>query len=76
MFPMFALLQQAAFLSGLICSPTKTYISEYNKFCYFTGCNEDEKKLLEMFRKLSPEMRVFVLKKINECLRLEQEFRA
>jgi len=36
--------------------------------------NDDEKKLLEMFRKLSPEMRIFVLKKINECLQLEQEF--
>ena len=38
--------------------------------------NDDEKKLLEMFRKLSPEMRVFVLKKIQECLRIDQEFRA
>ena len=38
--------------------------------------NDEEKTLLEMFRKLSPEMRIFVLKKINECLRLDQEFRA
>ena len=36
--------------------------------------NEDEKKLLEMFRLLSPEMREFVLRKIQECLRLEGSF--
>ena len=36
--------------------------------------DEDEKKLLEMFRLLSPEMREFVLRKIQECLRLDQEF--
>ena len=38
--------------------------------------NEDEKKLLEMFRLLSPEMREFVLRKIKECLRLEGSFSA
>jgi len=36
--------------------------------------DEDEKKLLEMFRRLSPEMRIFVLRKIQECLRIDQEF--
>ena len=36
--------------------------------------DDDEKKLLEMFRCLSPEMRVFVLQKIQKCLRLDQEF--
>jgi len=36
--------------------------------------NDEEKKLLEMFRILSPEMRVFVLKKIKECLQLDKEF--
>jgi transcriptional regulator with XRE-family HTH domain len=33
--------------------------------------DDDEKRLLEMFRCLSPEMRVFVLKKVKECLRLD-----
>ena len=36
--------------------------------------DEDEKKLLKMFRRLSPEMRAFVLRKIQECLRIEREF--
>jgi len=36
--------------------------------------SEDEQDLLNMFRLLSPEMRAFVLKKIDECLELEQEF--
>jgi transcriptional regulator with XRE-family HTH domain len=36
--------------------------------------DEDEKRLLEMFRNLSPEMRAFVLRKIQECLRIDQEF--
>jgi transcriptional regulator with XRE-family HTH domain len=36
--------------------------------------NEEEKKLIEMFRRLSPEMRAFVLRKIRECLRLDREF--
>ena len=36
--------------------------------------DEDEKKLLEIFRQLSPEMRIFVLRKIHECLRLDQDF--
>ena len=36
--------------------------------------DEDEKELLEMFRLLSPEMRTFVLRKIDECLQLEQGF--
>jgi transcriptional regulator with XRE-family HTH domain len=36
---------------------------------------EDEQALLHMFRLLSPEMRAFVLRKIDECLRLEQEFK-
>lgn len=38
--------------------------------------SDEEKTLLEMFRKLSPEMRMFVLKKIQECLRIDQEFRS
>jgi transcriptional regulator with XRE-family HTH domain len=37
--------------------------------------DDDEKQLLEMFRRLSPEMRIFVLKKIQECLRLDGEFK-
>jgi len=37
--------------------------------------DENEKELLEMFRRLSPEMRVFVLRKIQECLQLDQEFK-
>jgi len=37
--------------------------------------NEDEEKLLEMFRFLTPEMREFVLCKLKECLRLDQEFK-
>ena len=36
--------------------------------------NEDEEGLLYMFRLLSPEMQAFVLRKIDECLQLEQEF--
>jgi len=36
--------------------------------------DEDEKRLLDMFRCLSPEMRVFVLKKVKECLRLDSGF--
>jgi len=36
--------------------------------------DDEEKKLLGMFRRLSPEMRVFVLRKIKECLRIEREF--
>jgi len=36
--------------------------------------DEDEKKLLKMFRRLSPEMRAFVLRKIHECLRIDREF--
>jgi len=37
--------------------------------------DDDEKKLLEMFRRLSPEMRAFVLQKVHECLRLDREFK-
>jgi transcriptional regulator with XRE-family HTH domain len=37
--------------------------------------DNDEKQLLEMFRLLSPEMRAFVLRKIQECLRLDREFK-
>jgi len=37
--------------------------------------DDDEKQLLEMFRLLSPEMRAFILKKIQECLRLDREFK-
>jgi len=37
--------------------------------------DDDEKKLLEMFRRLSPEMRVFVLQKIQECQKLDQDFK-
>jgi len=36
--------------------------------------DEDEKKLLDMFRCLSPEMQEFVLKKIKECLKLDSSF--
>jgi transcriptional regulator with XRE-family HTH domain len=36
--------------------------------------NEEEKNLVEMFRRLSPEMRAFVLRKIRELLRLDGEF--
>jgi transcriptional regulator with XRE-family HTH domain len=36
--------------------------------------DEDEKELLHMFRLLSPEMRTFVLRKMDECLKLEQGF--
>jgi transcriptional regulator with XRE-family HTH domain len=36
--------------------------------------NEDEEGLLHMFRLLSPEMRTFVLRKMDECLKLEQGF--
>jgi len=36
--------------------------------------DEDEKRLLEMFRCLSPEMQEFVLKKIKECLTLDSSF--
>jgi transcriptional regulator with XRE-family HTH domain len=36
--------------------------------------NADEKALIEMFRRLSPEMRAFVLQKIRECLRIDREF--
>jgi transcriptional regulator with XRE-family HTH domain len=36
--------------------------------------DDDEKKLLEMFRCLSPEMQAFVLKKIKDCLRLDSDF--
>jgi len=36
--------------------------------------DDDEKQLLHMFRLLSPEMRAFVLRKMDECLKLEQGF--
>ena len=36
---------------------------------------EDEQALLHMFRLLSPEMRAFVLKKIDDCLELELDFK-
>jgi transcriptional regulator with XRE-family HTH domain len=36
--------------------------------------SDEEKKLIEMFRRLSPEMRAFVLQKIRECLRIDREF--
>jgi transcriptional regulator with XRE-family HTH domain len=36
--------------------------------------NDDEKKLLDMFRYLSTEMKLFVLQKIQECLRVDKEF--
>jgi len=36
--------------------------------------DDDEKRLLDMFRCLSPEMQEFVLKKIKECLRLDSSF--
>jgi len=36
---------------------------------------EDEQALLHMFRLLSPEMRAFVLRKIDECLEMEQGFK-
>jgi transcriptional regulator with XRE-family HTH domain len=36
--------------------------------------NDEEKKLIEMFRRLSPEMRTFVLQKTRECLRIDREF--
>jgi transcriptional regulator with XRE-family HTH domain len=36
--------------------------------------DDDEKELLQMFRCLSPEMRAFVLRKIQECLHLDKEF--
>ena len=36
---------------------------------------EDEQALLHMFRLLSPEMRAFVLQKVQECLRLDREFK-
>ncbi|MCL2763017.1 MAG: helix-turn-helix domain-containing protein [Treponema sp.] len=36
----------------------------------------DEKKLLEMFRSLSPEIREFVLKKLRECVRIDGEWAA
>jgi transcriptional regulator with XRE-family HTH domain len=35
---------------------------------------DDEKKLLELFRSLSPEMKAFVLRKVQECLRIDQDF--
>jgi transcriptional regulator with XRE-family HTH domain len=34
---------------------------------------DDEKKLLELFRSLSPEMKAFVLRKVREYLRIDQE---
>jgi len=37
--------------------------------------DDDEKKLLEMFRLLSPAMRSFVLQKIDDCLRLDRGFK-
>ena len=37
--------------------------------------DDDEKKLLELFRLLSPAMRSFVLQKIDDCLRLDREFK-
>jgi hypothetical protein len=37
--------------------------------------NDDEKKLLELFRLLSPAMRSFVLQKIDDCLRLDRGFK-
>jgi transcriptional regulator with XRE-family HTH domain len=36
--------------------------------------SEDEQDLLNMFRLLSPEMRAFILRKMDEYLQLEQEF--
>lgn len=34
---------------------------------------DEEKMLLELFRSLSPEMKAFVLRKIQEYLRIDQE---
>jgi transcriptional regulator with XRE-family HTH domain len=36
--------------------------------------DDDEEKLLEMFRCLSAEMKLFVLRKIQDCLRLDKKF--
>jgi transcriptional regulator with XRE-family HTH domain len=73
-----ALTDKNIFLICLIYSVNETWLrtGEGDMFDSESKAKgEDEQALLHMFRLLSPEMRAFVLKKIQECLRLDGEFK-
>jgi len=72
-----ALTDQNIKLICLIYGVNETWLrtGEGEMFDPASKLNDDEKKLLELFRLLSPEMRTFVLQKIQECLRLDMEFK-
>jgi transcriptional regulator with XRE-family HTH domain len=64
-------------LMCLLLSVNETWLrtGEGDMFVSESKANsEDEQAILHMFRLLSPEMRTFVLRKMDECLKLEQEF--
>ena len=71
-----ALTEQNIKLICLIFNVNETWLRTGKGEMFDTSAkpkNDEEKQLLEIFRRLSPEMRAFVLRKIQECLRLEQE---
>ena len=73
-----ALKDKNIFLICLIFSVNETWLRTGEGDMFDSASKpkvDDEKQLLEMFRFLSPEMRVFVLRKIQECLRLDREFK-
>jgi transcriptional regulator with XRE-family HTH domain len=73
-----ALTDKNIFLICLIFSVNETWLRTGEGEMFNTASKpkvDDEKQLLEMFRFLSPEMRVFVLRKIQECLQLDREFK-
>jgi len=73
-----SLTEKNIFLICLIFSVNETWLRTGEGEMFDTELkpkNEDEEGLLHMFRLLSPEMRAFVLRKIDECLRLEQGFK-
>jgi transcriptional regulator with XRE-family HTH domain len=72
-----ALTEQNIKLICLIFSVNETWLRTGEGEMFDSGSkakDEDEQALLYMFRLLSPEMRAFVLRKIDECLELEQGF--
>ena len=72
-----ALTEKNIFLICLIFSVNETWLrtGEGDMFDSESKAKgEDEQAILHMFRLLSPEMRAFVLRKMDECLQLEQGF--
>jgi transcriptional regulator with XRE-family HTH domain len=73
-----SLTEKNIFLICLIYGVNETWLRTGEGEMFNTASkpkDDDEKTLLEMFRLLSPEMRAFVLQKIQECLRLDREFK-